>query len=270
MSADLKPGNEAQRAVLWFDKPKLIPLDDLQQNLVALIILTAIVNPFGPTMKGLAVLSKEPVSTGPPSELQIVRFALNPFSHTVESIGLLDSNSATSQLAGELLNNIDRLGYDGSGCFTLFHPGYFLADRQTATRLGCALLLRVNGLVKELDFLKRFPNDPWRRITAEVDDADQALRDRLPERLQPAKNDKEDHAPTSADVEAFLEIIQREEHNAEELKAFVVAWKGAIENVQAGSFSDVITLEALRDIYTPLVRKPSSKKTESRKRAHKK
>jgi hypothetical protein len=57
VSADLKLGSEAQQAIRWFDEPKPIPLDALKQNFIGMVLLTGMVNPFGPTMKGLAVLS---------------------------------------------------------------------------------------------------------------------------------------------------------------------------------------------------------------------
>jgi len=169
MSAN-SPRSEVQHAVHWFDKPKPIPIDSLKENFVGLILLTAIVNPFGPTMQGLAGISNVPLPAAP-TELQIVRFSLNPFSHMIESIGVLDASSTTIQVGDELLTNIERLGYDGSGCFTLFHPGYLYAGREVAVQLGRALLRHVKGLVTELELLMRFPNDPWHRITAEVHNA---------------------------------------------------------------------------------------------------
>jgi hypothetical protein len=189
MSSDVKPGSEVQHAVHWFDKPKPMQLDALTQNFIGLVLLTAIVNPFGPTINGLAVLSELPLPA-PPTKLHIAKFYLNPFGHAVESIGLLDGSSTTTQVGDELVSNIDRLGYDGSGCFTFFHPGYLYAGSSTAVQLARALLLRVEGLVKELDFLRRFPNDPWRRISAETDDAMQPLRDLATGKREPAGNEK--------------------------------------------------------------------------------
>lgn len=265
MSANSKPGSKVRHAVHWFDKPKPIPLDALTQNFIGLVLLTAIVNPFGPTMKGLAVISDVPLPA-PPTNLQIVRFYLNPFGHAIESIGLLDGSSTTIQVGDELLSNIDRLGYDGSGCFTFFHPGYLYAGSSTAVQLARALLFRVEGLARELDFLRRFPSDPWRRITAEVDDAVQPLRDPAAGKHQPPGDEKH-QAPSSEDVERFLEIIQRNEHNAEEWKVLFAAWKGAIENTPPGAFSDVLTVEMIIYIYAHLVNEPGSKKAKPREKS---
>ena len=266
MPADLKPEGEVKHAVRWFDKPELILLDALTQNFVGLLFLTGIVNPFGPTMRGLVVLSKVPLITATsPIALQIARFWLNPFAHDVEAIGQLVGPFLSPD---ELVNNVDRLGYDGTGCFTLFHPGYHYADHRTASQLGRALLFRVEGVAEELKIFKRFPSDPWHRVSVEMDGVTQQLRDYVARRkLRPVKNyteqhqsTKQHHAPTSEDVESFLEIIQREEHNAEELKAFFTAWLGAIKNVPPGTFSDVLTLEMIINIHAHLVDKPDSQK----------
>jgi hypothetical protein len=255
MSPSVKSVSEVEHAVHWFNKPKPMELDALTQNFIGLILLTAIVNPFGPTMNGLAVLSELPLPA-PPTKLHIAKFSLNPFGHAVESIGLLDGSSTPKQVGDELVHNIDRLGYDGSGCFTFFHPGHLYAGCSTVAQLARALLLRVEGLTRKLDFLRRFPNDTWRRITTEVDEAEQPLRDLAAGLLQPAEKDKKDRVPTSEDVESLMEIIQRDEHMAEELKVLFLAWKGAIENVPPRTFSDVITAERIIDIYARLVVEP--------------
>lgn len=273
MSADLKLGGEVKHAVDWFDKPEPILLDALTQNFVGLLFLTGIVNPFGPTMMGLVVLSKVPLITATsPIALQIARFFLNPFAHDVEAIGQLVGPFLSPD---ELVTNVDRLGYDGTGRFTLFHPGYHYADHRTAGQLGRALLFRVEGVAEELNLLKRFPNDPWHRISVEMDGVTQQVRDHVARRkLQPIKeyteqhqSTEQHHAPTSEDVESFLEIIQREEHNAEELKAFFTAWLGAIKNVPPATFSDVLTLEMIINIHAHLVAEPESQKGKTAKRA---
>lgn len=127
---------------------------------------------------------------------------------------------------------------------------------EFATRLARALLLRVNGLGSELKFIKRFPDNPWKRIAAEVDQAVQPLRDLAAN--CPSKKEKRPCQSTAKDIENFLQIIQRKKHNEEELKAFFAAWKGAIENVQSGAFTNVLTYDKIIDIYEWLVHTPDS------------
>jgi hypothetical protein len=234
------PSLWSSRLIHWFKKPEPIALDALKTNTFGLLVLTGIVNPFGPTLSGLTLLS-----AASPQSSFVVRFYLNPFKQSAERVAQFDATPPRKRLVEELIKHVERLGYDGTGCFTLPNRGDRFMDAQAHRALVDALLARTEVVVRKLRFLKRFPSNPWDRLSAEMAEATD---------IRPSgSRDNEARKPTQTELAEFIDIVSREGHRAEEEKAFFAAWEGAItHHPDAGALDSLMEFETMLEFYALL------------------
>jgi hypothetical protein len=223
--------NDRSSAIHWLATPEAITIECLKYNAFGLLVLTGIVNPFGPTLSGLALLSDEPARNS-----SLIKFFLNPFRSAAERIAQFAITPPREQLVAEAIKHVERLGYDGNGCFTLLYRGDQLMDTRAHHLLAAALLARTEGVARKLPFLKRFPNNPWDRIRTEMDELSPSSKPRRPllGRLGFSATDPKNRTPTSAELTEFMDIILNDDHRIAEEKAFFAAWDGAIRHYPEG------------------------------------
>ena len=248
--AEARTNSDGPSTVHWLDRPEPIAIDSIKSNSFGLLVLTGIVNPLGPTLSGLALLSEESAGKG-----FLVKFFLNPFSSAAEAIAQFTTIPPREILVAEAIKRVGRLGYDDTGCFTLLCRGDRLMDTQTHRLLAAALLSRTEGVARKLPFLKRYPNNPWDRVRAEIDELGQSARPRtLRARLGFGAANPTNRNPTPAELKEFMDIILHDDHRGEEEKAFFAAWDGAVtHNPAAGTSGSVMEVVAMAEFYATLM-----------------
>lgn len=247
------PRNSERPNILWLTAPRPLSVDHFRRTVLGSIATTIIVNPFGPTISGFGI-----ASTTHENERLLTRFSLNPFGQEVEGIGSFEADLPLHQLASAIIPRLSQFGFDSASCFTYLNLDSVIDDPQTLRQLARALVLRTEGVVRELSFLRKFPCDPWQRISAEIDAGFESTmrnqkRKTLLGRLRFGRADLDDRPPKSAEVDEYIDILLGREHRTEEVKAFYAAWKGSIEhNPSANAFPDLIPIETIVEIFVRL------------------
>lgn len=169
-------------------------------------MVTAIVNPFGPTMFMVGAVG----SFGLNTTLELVRAQVNPFKTSAEKIGRLSLGTTFS--SDDFAPIFPFLGATCPSLAVL--SGFF--PRDARVELLAALVGSAKGARLLRDRVREHYGDPWTRIGEEVEEA----------LFEPEDDDPLD------DDEAyeFAASLLSSEHMRPEARALVNAWTGAIEH----------------------------------------
>lgn len=205
------------------------PVSWLGDSQVLPILIGGIVNPFGPTLTVIALANDS--TTAPPA---LVWASLNPFHSTVRVVGYL----RPGEMAASLLDQIsEELG--ARGVFAGGTPSFFLQDgilnAPERRRICHSLITGCSDLPALYDRLRRFPMNPWDRVTEEVSaafDSASATSNVASSATDPLKE---------GELQALLDILLDVNHGQHELSAFSYAWKQSIELQATAGNHDLAT-----------------------------
>ncbi len=174
-----------------------------------------IINPFGPTLKALAIEGK--IASG--SKLPIIYFSLNPFSQTVSEVGSVEVGDTWNLDQG--MRQFFCLPF--GSCPTLLLPSP-LIELEDIITLYASFLATFDDGRSVLKKVRQFPGDPWKRVSQEVREMGSVIQDRQTgegsETRQPRLNKEE--------ARELAENLTSPDNCLVELKAFLEAWKGSI------------------------------------------
>lgn len=214
----------------WFEplaRPESVDPERLPGSTLTTLMAAGIVNPFGPTLAGLALEGE----TRWESRLPLLHVSLNPFRKAVRRLGMVDIEQSGDLVAD--LEIFSTLALDG--CPTLLLPSR-LFEHGDAVRLYARFLTEFSDSGDTFDGIRRHPGDPWTRVQGEIDGGLSSLL----EKFTNAELDLDrEPQPISLDAAREFASTQLDPTNLrEELKAFLYAWKGSV-GFQAGGGDDV-------------------------------
>lgn len=182
-----------------------------------LVFAAGIVNPFGPTLTAILV-RKSPRSDG---SAEVIQVMLNPFSQTAQIQAVVPDQDSISMV--DVLQHVP-IEWLGS-CPTLLIPGKSINTDVGVLELG-RLLRKLHDSRETLESLERSPSNPWDRVSNEMESA--AAR-----AIGGMESDDQSLLGPSGS-KRLIRILLDEEHFDVEMKAFLVAWQGSIENGMGG------------------------------------
>lgn len=204
----------------YLDSPEQLSLAEFARGRHNLLLMVAIVNPFGPTAYGLDVLQR-PGRSGP----ELVSFSLNPFSVDIQLHARVVGTASRAQMADAVLGSGRDFSILDIGPPTLVFPTAI--DDPFVRVLHRNLAVPSDGFVS-LDRLRRFPLRSFDRISEEVEDGlSAALK-------KPRTSRAAQRRLTAAELKEYADILLAPAHMRDELGSFAKAWTGAIEFQQSG------------------------------------
>jgi len=184
----------------FYEQPELCAVEDIENVQLEAFLLTAIVNPFGPTVNIVAALGRS-------AARPLMSIMLNPFSQQVQRIG--------TYIEGDQWFPVEA--YDGltegqiGSCPTLvlFNKSLSSEDRNL---VGQSFLDRFKDAEVELERVRAFFGNPMDRVSHVMFQAN----DPLP--LIPAELVYAD----------WIEFVSDSQHIWPEIRALLYGWDGAI------------------------------------------
>jgi hypothetical protein len=210
-----KPIPAKQTTFERLEESEPVPLDRVGANGLTALIAVGIVNPFGPTLA--LVAADGPFESG--QTLPIVELILNPFSQTCCLIGQVTLGEDWTPL--ESLEPFMAL--ELQGCPTLLLPNSTF-ELDAAIEFHARLLARFDDGKALLSKVKRYPKDPWKRISSDIEAT--APPGNASARGKAAM--PEDHLDPREARELSILLLDPEARLAE-FQAFAYAWNGAIK-----------------------------------------
>ena len=205
-----------------FDGESFRDLAVLLHDDVVPIAAWAIVNPFGPTLMGLMARESED------GKKSFLSFSLNPFGQDIEEVEE-GTNSELESAIGELvLKDAEGLNCFPGGAPTLMLVGSSVGEAE-AKKVFHWILKRQGSLSEAVERIRRFPGNPWSRISEEVSGGLGAALRSLGEEGMDRLGDDEPVQNFPQKIDEYLELIRGDQHIREEVKALATAWKGAID-----------------------------------------
>ena len=192
-------------------------LEQLKSHPPKLVALGCIVNPYGPTIASLLLLHES-------NDWALYRLILNPFHQELTRLRAAKEEESASP--NKIIEE-QGLGLTGTPTILLFASArsddeIFAGARQVA--------LAVDDFGSTIDSLRRFPGNPWDRITEEVREAEKKMVEVVKQKKSnptPPGKTKSKRKPTNHDIDDYLTITLK--NFKEELPAFCSAWNGSIE-----------------------------------------
>ena len=223
-------------------EPRPYPVSFLRDNALYPILINGIVNPNGPTLTVVAAVRDQ---TSAP--LALVYAYLNPFRSEVFISGYLLDGQLAAPFPDQILKALKPFSVFSSGVPTLCIPAGYL-DAFDVRYLYSRLFANYGAIRNVLERLKRFPLNPWDRVSEEMQAAMESLiGDRIdhPDKAEEPLNDEE--------MNALLDIILDTEHNKIELRAFTYAWEGSIDQQRESNNSELADNAFQFDDFVPLL-----------------
>jgi hypothetical protein len=179
-------------------------LTELETRPCRLIVAGGIVNPMGPTLGALLMLG-----TKGDTDWDLYRLTLNPFQQELTRL------CAGKMKAADSPTTIIRkhgLGFATAPTFLFF--GKANSDEIYACCRQIALTSK--DFASTVDRLRRYPSNPWDRISEEMQNAFKFTSN-------------EEGQTTDQDVQEYMSMIFDEKSLREEISAFKEAWRGSIK-----------------------------------------
>lgn len=197
--------------------PQPVTLADFTAGQHDLLLIVAVVNPFGPTVYGLDVVQRPGQSSR-----ELVSFSLNPFSVTTAVQARVAAGASRAQLAQAAIDSGKDFGVLNAAAPTLVLPNIHIDD--SFVKVLIYKLSRNADAFRSLDRLRRYPLRSYDRIMEEVDAG-------LANITGGASSDRP--APsrpiTPGELAEYADTLLTPAHMRDELESFVMAWQGAIE-----------------------------------------
>lgn len=199
-------------------EPRPYPIAYLRGNPLYPILISGIVNPYGPTLTVVAAVRDR---TSAP--LALVYAYLNPFRSELFIPGYFIEGQLSAPLPDQLLQALQPFQIFSGGAPTLCIPAGYL-DAFDVRYLYSRLFSNFGALHRVLDRLRRFPLNPGDRVSEEMQEA---AANFTGQRI--GQTIGADEPLSDDDMNALLDIVLDAEHNRKELSAFGYAWQGAID-----------------------------------------
>jgi hypothetical protein len=194
----------------WLPKPQPRSVTGLERQMLDTLIVTALVNPFGPTLFALVAIG--PIKMG--GTFELVRVQLNPFSQSAELVGHLTiKNTWTPKL-----DLVPAYKMMGKHCPSLFMVTPLMKD--DAQELAADFISKLEGSRQMLDNVRKHYGDPWTRVGEEIEQAATRV----------AEGPKPSPPLSRTEAEELAGLLLAEKHWEPETHALGHAWKGAIEH----------------------------------------
>jgi hypothetical protein len=194
-------------------------LTELRSRPCQLVVAGGIVNPMGPTLVALVMLGAKRGANW-----NLYRLSLNPFGQELTRLRAVKAKEAVSPSS-----IIGELGFGIAGV-----PTFLVFGRANSEEIHASarqIALASNNLASTVDRLRRFPGNPWDRISEE-------MKSGFESRSTPDREAKDQ------DVQDYILMIFDEKNLREEIAAFKTAWQGSIE-FQASSDSSILVQTAM-------------------------
>lgn len=205
--------------VRLLSEPRPYPITYLTDNSLYPMLISGIVNPYGPT---LSVVTAVRDRTSAP--LALVYAYLNPFRSELFIPGYLMEGQLTAPLPDQILQALHPFPVFSGGLPTLCIPAGYL-DAFDVRYLYRRLFANHGAARTTLERLRRFPLNPWDRVSEEVQEF---WSGGTGERIQHADN--VDGPISDDDMNSLIDMVLDPQHNKEELPAFTYAWSGSIDH----------------------------------------
>ena len=189
-------------------------LKQLRSHPCRLVVAGGIVNPMGPTLGALLLLGGKGSV-----DWALYRLSLNPFGQELTRLRAAKAEEASTP-SGVIEEQ--RLGFDNVPTFLFFGP----ANSEEIYACVRQIALASNDLATEVDRLRRYPGNPWDRISEEMDQANKQL---ATAKSPSAPDSKSDRKTTDQDIRDYISLIFEKKNLTEEISAFRTAWKGSID-----------------------------------------
>jgi hypothetical protein len=199
-------------------EPRPFPISYLQSNSLEPVLISGLVNPYGPTLTVVTIVRDK--TTAPPA---LAYGYLNPFKSELFVLGYLREGKLSTSMSDQILAAIAPFQVFERGATSVCMSGEYLEPAEVRYLYG-HLFRNYPWLRSHMEKIKRFPMNPWDRVTEDLNESFEAMSQ--------DQNDAEaipDEPISDADMNELLDIVLDPEHNASELKAFLYAWKGSID-----------------------------------------
>lgn len=195
-----------------FDQASPLKVEILENNPFWSLLAYGFVNPYGPTLKGLAIVSDEKSELAP-----IVYYSLNPFQQKILAL----AHFSTSDDLDELVRGaIDKFDLRPSETPTIVIPSQQFTNADMA-EIFELVLEKVTDLHRTDEQCRKYLGNPWDRVSAEMKSAISAAQI-----VEEGRSTSPYH--TLQDIQNYLALVTSKQHFLEELKAFAYAWSGSI------------------------------------------
>lgn len=232
--------NNLDARVEFLDEPEPLELDDILSSEITTLLVSGIVNPFGPTLNAIVAIGPFKIS----SMVGIVHLTLNPFQQTILKVADL--------IIGQKLNTGETIrkffDFNFGAC-----PSIVLLSKRVKVEKKNELIADflanfVDGR-ETFNRIKEYFGNPWDRVSKEMNQA-----------FEPPKkpsffgklfggSKKQTNLETDELME-FAELLNSPEHIEPELKAFFYGWSGSIEHIAPGLAT--LKSEAIQQIFLTL------------------
>jgi hypothetical protein len=180
------------------------------------LLVSGIVNPFGPTVNAVVAVGELKVG----AKLPVVRLMLNPFQQEVEEVGTLTFGKTWRPSA-----IIPQLFELRAGCC----PSLILPLEQlklaSAVSLFAEFLRGFDDARGVYDRVREYYGNPWDRVSREMSMATEHL-------TAPESRAAEEHEPLNeAESRHMAELLLADEHSSPEVQALIYAWNGSIQHI---------------------------------------
>lgn len=199
-------------------EPRPYPITYLRNSVLYPILICGIVNPNGPTLSLVTVIKDK---TSAP--LALAYAYLNPFCSELFVLGYFREGLRDAPVRDQILDDLRPLQIFAKGTPSLCIPGGIF-EASDVRYLYSHLFQTDKYLHDLLDGLKRFPLNPWDRVTEEVQTARAQFSS---DQVSPLDNSK--RIFSESDMNTLLDIVLDVEHNEHEIPAFACAWRGSID-----------------------------------------
>lgn len=187
-------------------EPMEATLEDIESGPLDVFFTLGIVNPFGPTLSFVGALGKSTAG----AVLPLVNVMLNPFSQRVEQVGWFTvGDQWTPEADFEPLIN---LGFGACPTLLLLNAS---VPEQAREPLAAQILATFNeDVVDTLAGIRGHFGDPWTRVS---------------QSMGAGSADLEDEVDSEQAAGQLAELVLKPEHIWPEIRAFMYAWRGSIE-----------------------------------------
>lgn len=241
-----------KQPIILHETPRQLTVGALKGRPVEPIIVTAIVNPFGPTLNAVVIVTPHGANPKP----RIVTVMLNPFSQEVGELGYVAPTPGEEITAADVEVK-DVCGPPLWSCPTVVLLGSNVEESiEQKTYVSLGLLNDPNGFRRELDAVKKHFRDPWSRINEDVKRsfAKKSIFDKFDSYKRELSTKLQSGRRWVEQAIEYKALISDENAFREEMKAFLHAWQGAIDFQEKNGIKfEVMTCKDMLEIAIPLL-----------------
>lgn len=179
------------------------------------LLVSGIINPFGPTVKAFVAVGELKVGR----RLPVVFLGLNPFQQEVKEVGTLTIGKTwrPSEIIPQLF------GLHAGSCPSLILPLEKLKP-ASAVSLFAEYLRGFDDARKVYDQVRQFYGNPWDRISRDIRISTESL-------TGADSHGSENYEPLSEnEARQLAELLLADEHSSPEIQALFYAWRGSIQH----------------------------------------